>query len=156
MAAVERLGDAQDRGQPADLTARGLRQQREFWNATARPRLAVEPRDQRHALELVRHEAHEPGVLDDVVGVTAVLVVAHDRPDVVEHRRAAGGGGRWGGGAPTPCGGRRSSNIASASRATCSVCGIGAWKRARQWSTLRIRRSSMRSVADTSRAWFAA
>ena len=86
LAAVERLGDARDGRQPAQLLARRLAQHVVLAVALARLLLAVIARHVGDEIDLVGIEAPDVAVADDVRRVHGVLVVADDVADVVEER----------------------------------------------------------------------
>ncbi len=83
VAAVERIGQPQKRGQHLHRPAVGPRQSRE--RGVLLPRAAaVVPGDVREHLHLQRREAAEVAVLDEVVGVLVVAPVRDVVPDPVE------------------------------------------------------------------------
>src|SRR6185295_2785111 len=87
MAAIEALGEPQHRRQRADDAARAPRQIAEPLVLSFRRPLAVVARDQADGLDLLRLEAAQVAVLDQVVGVLVVSLVADMDADVVQDRR---------------------------------------------------------------------
>ena len=89
MLAVERVGDAEDGREAADLAARLLVEIAVVGVARVGRALAVVARDVGDDRPLVRRDAHDVGVLDQVVAVLVVPVVVDVVADVVQHRGGA-------------------------------------------------------------------
>ncbi len=87
--AVERVGDAQDGREAAHLAARLLGQIAVVRVRRVGRALAVVARDVRDDGALVGREAHDVGVLDQVVAVLVVAAVVDVVADVVQHRGGA-------------------------------------------------------------------
>jgi hypothetical protein len=87
VAAVEAFGQAQNRRERADRAAAPPADVPERAMAFFRRGLAVIPRDQRDGLDLVRLEAPQIAVLDQIVRVLVMSLVADVHAHVVEDRR---------------------------------------------------------------------
>ncbi|HYM25237.1 MAG TPA: hypothetical protein VEU08_18600 [Vicinamibacterales bacterium] len=84
MAAVEALGEPQDRRERADRPPLLAFQIAESLVAALRRRLAMVTCDQRHDFDFVRLEAAEVAVADQIVRVPVVPLVTDVNPDVVQ------------------------------------------------------------------------
>ena len=87
MAAVEALGEPQDRGQRADRPARAAPHVSEPVVTPLGRRLAVVARHERDRFDLVGFEAAQVAVLDQVMRVFVMLLVADMDADVVQDCR---------------------------------------------------------------------
>jgi hypothetical protein len=86
VAPIEALCEPQHRGQRAHPAALAALEIAEAVVRAFRSRLAVVARDERDCLDLVRVEAAEIAVLDQIVGMLVMLLVADERADVVQQR----------------------------------------------------------------------
>src|SRR5919108_5978832 len=84
MAAIEALGQPQNRRKRSDRTARLARQTAVAFVAPLRRRLAVVTGNERDGFYFFRIEAAEIAVLDQVVRVTVMALVADMHADVVQ------------------------------------------------------------------------
>ena len=87
VAAIEALGQPQDRRERANGAPRAPAQAAEAVVLPLRRRLAVIPRDEADRLDFVRLEAAQIAVLDQVVRVLVMPLVADVHADVVQDRR---------------------------------------------------------------------
>jgi hypothetical protein len=87
MAAVEAFGQPQDGGERADRVPRAAAHVSEPGMASLGRRLTVIARDERDRFDLVRLEAAQVAVLDQVIRVSVVLLVADVNAHVVQNRR---------------------------------------------------------------------
>jgi len=87
VAAVERFGQPEDRGQRADGLAFLRAQPAEIAVRLLRRRLAVIPRHERDDLGFRRFETAQIAVLDEVIRVLVMTRIADVRADVVQQRR---------------------------------------------------------------------
>jgi hypothetical protein len=86
VAAVEAFGESNHRGECPDGTAQSAREVAIAVVRLLRWGLPMVPRDQRDHLGLVRIEAAQVAVLDQVVGVAVMTFVADVHADVVQQR----------------------------------------------------------------------
>ena len=87
VAAIERFGEPQNRGQRANGPALLRAERAEVGVRFLRRRLAVIPRDERDDLRFRRLEPAQIAVLDEVVRVLVMPRIADVRADVVQQRR---------------------------------------------------------------------
>jgi len=87
VAAVEALGQPQNRGKRAHCPTRAASQIAKALVRALRRRLPVVARDQRNRLDLVRLEPAQMAILDQIVRVLVVALVADMDADVVQDRR---------------------------------------------------------------------
>ena len=87
VAAIEALGEAQNRRERPHRAARATTQVAEPVVAALGRGLTMVTRDERNRLDFVGLEAAEVAVLDEVIRVVVVACVADVHPDVVQDRR---------------------------------------------------------------------
>ena len=86
MAAVERVGDPQDRREPAHRAALLARERVELRRVELRRLLSMGPRGERDHFNLDRIEAEQLAVLDQVVAMMVMAIVIDRVTDVVQER----------------------------------------------------------------------
>ena len=123
--AVERVGDPQDGREAAHLAARLLVELAVAGVARVGRALAVVARDVRDDRALVRRDAHDVGVLDQVLAMLVVAAVVDVVADVVEHGRDRAGAERSR--SPKACTSCKSSKSCDAKRHTWRACASSKW-----------------------------
>ena len=120
MAAIEPLGETDHRRERLDGLAQRSLQVAVALVGLLRRGLPMIARDERHDLDLLRREAAQVAVLDQIVRMAVVALVADVHADVVQQRAVF---------EPlalacrsSPCTLRVWSKMFSASRATCCAC----------------------------------
>ncbi len=86
VAAIEAFGQTQDRGERADHASIAPAEMTELFVLALRRRLAVIPRDERDDVDLVRLEAAQIAVLDQIVRVFVVSFIADVDAHIVQDR----------------------------------------------------------------------
>jgi hypothetical protein len=86
VAAIERLGEAEDRRERPDSPPLLWAQRAEIGVPFSRRCLAMISRDQRNNLRLLRLEAPQISILDQVIGMFVMARIADMAPDIMEQR----------------------------------------------------------------------